>query len=116
MPRRKRVENMQKSDEAVHGVYVIATTFTESGQVDIGSVDSLIDFYLEEGVHWMTVLGVMGEAPKLTDSGQTALLKRYSARAPGPVMDSDDHAELEGLFARLKSKLEAFGHRVPHGI
>jgi len=31
-------------------------------------------------------------------------------------MDSDDHAELEGLFARLKRKLEASGHCVPQGI
>ena len=108
---------MQKFDEAAHGVYVIAATpFTEAGQVDMGSVDSLVDFYLEEGVHGMTVLGVMGEAPKLTDSEQTALLSRYLSRAPGPAMDSDDHAELEGLFARLKGKLAASGHRVPHGI
>ena len=50
----------------------------------MGSVDWLIDLYLEEGVHEMTVLGVMGAAPKLTDSEQTTLLKRYLARArPG---------------------------------
>ena len=55
---------MQKFDEAAHGVYVIAATpFTETGQIDMGSVDALVDFYLKEGIHGITLLGVMGEAP-----------------------------------------------------
>ena len=48
---------MQKFDESAHGVYVIAATpFTETGQVDMNSVASLVDFYLVEKVHGMTVL------------------------------------------------------------
>ena len=39
-----------------------------------------------------------------------------AVRAPGPNMDSDDFAELESLFARLRGKLEASGHTVPKGI
>ena len=36
---------MQKFDETAHGVFVIAATpVTESGQVDMNSVDSLVDF------------------------------------------------------------------------
>jgi 4-hydroxy-tetrahydrodipicolinate synthase len=46
-----------KLDEAAKGVYVIATTpFTETGNVDYESIDSLADFYLASGVHGMTVL------------------------------------------------------------
>ena len=51
----------------------------------MGSVDTLTDFYLAEGVNGMTILGVMGEAPKLTNSEQIALLDRYLKRINGRV-------------------------------
>ena len=101
---------MQKFDEAAHGVYVIAATpFRENGQVDMASVDSLVDFYLEEGVHGMTVLGVMGEAPKLTDSEQTALLKRYLARVGGrvPVVVGVSNPGIDNLVSLSKASMDA---------
>ena len=46
-------------NETARGVYAIATTpFSETGALDYNSVDSLADFYLEQGVHGLTVLGV----------------------------------------------------------
>ena len=54
-------------NEQARGVFVIvATPFDETGNLDLASTDSLIDFYLGCGVHGMTILGVMGEAPKLS--------------------------------------------------
>jgi len=53
--------------EETKGVFVIsATPFTDSGEIDYGSVDSLIEFYLGKGVHGITILGMMGEAQKLS--------------------------------------------------
>ena len=101
---------MQKFDEAAHGVYVIAATpFTETGQVDMNSVASLVDFYLEEKVHGMTVLGVMGEAPKLTDSEQIALLKRYLARVDErvPVVVGVSNPGIENLASLSKASMDA---------
>ena len=49
------------------GVNVIAVTpFDENGQIDAFSVDTMIEFYLDKGVTGLTILGMMGEAPKLT--------------------------------------------------
>jgi 4-hydroxy-tetrahydrodipicolinate synthase len=49
------------------GVFSIsATPFTDRGEIDHGSIDSLIEFYLEKGVHGITILGMMGEAQKLS--------------------------------------------------
>ena len=49
------------------GVYIIAATpFTEDGAVDGASLDRLMDFYVGCGITGVTVLGIMGEAPKLT--------------------------------------------------
>src|SRR6476660_4529719 len=54
-------------DPSANGVYIIAATpFTEDGAVDTASLDRLMDFYLRAGITGVTVLGIMGEAPKLT--------------------------------------------------
>jgi 4-hydroxy-tetrahydrodipicolinate synthase len=51
------------------GVYVIAVTpFTETGAIDTASIDSVTDFYFESGADGLTILGMMGEAPKLTQA------------------------------------------------
>jgi 4-hydroxy-tetrahydrodipicolinate synthase len=97
-------------DETAKGVYVIAATpFTESGAVDFDSVDSLTDFYLDEGVHGMTVLGVMGEAPKLTDSEQTALMQRYIRRVDArvPIIIGVSNPGIDNLVALSKASMDA---------
>lgn len=48
------------------GVYVIAVTpFSDDGRLDVASADRMVEFYRACGVTGMTILGVMGEAPKL---------------------------------------------------
>lgn len=49
------------------GVYVImATPFNDDGALDLESASRLVEFCIGEGVHGITLLGVMGEATKLT--------------------------------------------------
>jgi 4-hydroxy-tetrahydrodipicolinate synthase len=51
------------------GVFVIAVTpFTDTMAVDTASVHSMVDFYYDKGADGLTILGMMGEAPKLTQS------------------------------------------------
>src|ERR1700692_1552198 len=51
---------------AAAGVYAIAPTpFDPDGAVDFASIDCMMDFYIRCGVSGLTILGVMGEAPKL---------------------------------------------------
>jgi 4-hydroxy-tetrahydrodipicolinate synthase len=48
------------------GVYVIAVTpFHDDGRLDEQSADRMVEFYRSCGVAGMTILGIMGEAPKL---------------------------------------------------
>ena len=69
-------------DEQASGVYTIAATpFQPDGSLDLGSVDRLTDFYLGCGVTGLTVLGVMGEAPKLDHDESIALIRRFVQRA-----------------------------------
>jgi 4-hydroxy-tetrahydrodipicolinate synthase len=70
------------------GVYVIAVTpFAEDGAIDTASVDSVTDFYLEAGADGLTILGMMGEAPKLTHAEALAVTRQTLSRAEGkPVV------------------------------
>jgi len=76
-----------KLDETAEGVYILsATPFKDSGELDLESTKKLVDFYLEKGVDGITVLGVMGEAPKLTIEESklflNTVLKQVNQRVP----------------------------------
>jgi 4-hydroxy-tetrahydrodipicolinate synthase len=71
---------------SARGVYLITVTpFTDSGALDASSTDRLVDFCLERGVTGLTVLGIMGEAPKLTMQESEAFVRQVLARVQGRV-------------------------------
>jgi 4-hydroxy-tetrahydrodipicolinate synthase len=88
-----------KLNEQAKGVYIIAATpFTDEGAVDLQSVDTLTDFYLGRGVHGFTLLGMMGEAHKLTADESIAVVNRVIGRAQGrQVIVGVSHAGLENV-------------------
>jgi 4-hydroxy-tetrahydrodipicolinate synthase len=66
------------------GVYAIAPTpFDRQGAVDFGSIDRMMDFYIRCGVSGLTILGVMGEAPKLEARESLEVVRRVLERAGG---------------------------------
>jgi 4-hydroxy-tetrahydrodipicolinate synthase len=68
------------------GVYLITVTpFTDSGALDLESTDRMVDFCLDCGVTGLTVLGIMGEASKLTAEESTLFVKQVLARVAGRV-------------------------------
>jgi 4-hydroxy-tetrahydrodipicolinate synthase len=70
----------------LHGVCTIALTpFTGEGDLDEESIDSLAGFYLNSGVHGVTILGIMGEAHKLSDTERQAVTDRYVSAIGGRV-------------------------------
>jgi len=74
-------------DHTAHGVYAIAVTpFTPEGAVDYASVDSMTDFYLRSGVTGLTILGIMGEAPKLDPAESLAISNQVVRRSQLPVI------------------------------
>lgn len=63
------------------GVYPIAPTpFLPDGGVDWDSADRLFDYYAGIGSDGVTVLGIMGEAPKLEPEESVGLVKRAVAK------------------------------------
>ncbi len=74
-------------DETAEGVFTIAVTpFLPDGAIDWDSVDSMVDFYIEKGATGLTILGMMGEAGKLTAAESIAIVKRVIARSTVPVV------------------------------
>ncbi len=64
------------------GVYPIAPTpFEDNGAIDFDSVDRLTDFYLGCGATGITVLGQLGEAPKLEHAESVQVAARMIGRA-----------------------------------
>jgi len=88
-----------KLTESAKGVYIIAATpFTEEGALDLQSIDTLTDFYLGCGVHGFTLLGMMGEAHKLTADESLSVVNRVVGRAQGrQVIVGISHAGLENV-------------------
>ena len=65
------------------GVFPIAPTpFHANGRIDWESLDRLVDHYVEAGADGCTILGIMGEAPKLERDEAVALVERCVKRAP----------------------------------
>jgi 4-hydroxy-tetrahydrodipicolinate synthase len=106
--------SVHKLDESARGVYIIsATPFTENGEVDLESADRLVDFYIEKGVTGITVLGMMGEAQKMSPVESETFLKRVMKRLDGvlPVIVGVSGAGLDNLahLSRLSMDVGAAG-------
>ena len=70
------------------GVFPIAPTpFRDDGSIDAASIDRLADFYVACGATGVTVLGQLGEAPKLDHGEGVSVAARMIRRAPSlPVV------------------------------
>jgi 4-hydroxy-tetrahydrodipicolinate synthase len=77
---------VNRLDSTATGVYLITVTpFTDGGELDLASTDRMVDFCLDKGVSGLTVLGIMGEAPKLTAEESRIFVERVLARVAGRV-------------------------------
>src|SRR5216117_809104 len=97
-------------DETARGVFPIsATPFSPDGALDLESLDRLVDFYLARRVHGLTLLGIMGEAPKLTPEESRAVVRRALARVAGrvPVVVGVSSANLLALAALANDAMAA---------
>ena len=69
------------------GVYAIAPTpFHPDGALDTASLDRVVDFYEAAGVDGLTILGIMGEAPKLEPAESLDIVGRIVRRTRLPVI------------------------------
>ena len=78
---------MPKLTKDADGVHVIAPTpFDEKGALDLTSTARMVERYLEAGATGLTILGIMGEAPKLTGAEARVFVKEVLARVNSRVV------------------------------
>ncbi|SDC77204.1 dihydrodipicolinate synthase family protein [Belnapia rosea] len=97
-------------DMNARGVFVIAPTpFAPDGALDLASTDRMVEAYLAAGASGLTILGIMGEAPKL-DAAEAVeftacVLRRVGGRVPVVVgVSSPGFASMRAL---ARSAMEA---------
>lgn len=92
------------------GVFTIsATPFAPDGALDLDSTDRLVDFYLERGVHGLTILGIMGEAHKLSHDESVTFSRAVLRRVGGavPVLVGASHPGLDNLVRLARDVMES---------
>ncbi|WP_099824000.1 dihydrodipicolinate synthase family protein [Oceaniglobus indicus] len=97
-------------DRQSEGVFIIsATPFTDDGALDLDSTDRMVDFYLEKGVSGMTILGIMGEAPKLASDEAETFARRVLDRVAGrvPVIVGVSAAGLDNMKRLTDTAMDA---------
>ncbi len=74
------------ADALLEGVWnIVPTPFEDDGELDIPSLATLTDFVIDLGVTGMTILGVLGEAAKLSDAERLAVMDGVIGHAAGRV-------------------------------
>ena len=92
------------------GVFVIsATPFTDAGALDLASTRSLIEFYLGFGIDGLTILGIMGEADKLSPAEGRIFISAVMDVVAGhvPVVVGVSTPGLDNLAASAEAAMEA---------
>lgn len=98
----------EKLNEQASGVYIIsATPFLDDGSIDMESTDRLTDFYLNKGVTGITILGMMGEAQKLSAEESQAFMDRVIARVDSrvPVVVGVSNTDMDALVSLSNSAM-----------
>lgn len=72
---------MKLTPEAAGTFAIAPTPFHDDGKIDDASIDRLTDFYAEVGCEGVTVLGILGEAPKLDAAEAEAVATHFIKRA-----------------------------------
>ena len=74
-------------DETAKGVFTIAATpFLPDGALDLQSLDRLVDAYIEKGATGLTILGMMGEAEKLSAEESIEVIQAVTRHCDIPVI------------------------------
>lgn len=85
--------------------HIMATPFTDDGALDSDGVEHLVESALAAGVRGLTILGIAGEAHRLTDDERrrvvTVVVKEVAGRVPVVVGVSASGTHLAAGFARM---------------
>ena len=74
-------------DESTKGIFTItATPFLPDGALDFHSLEQMVNVYIEKGATGLTILGMMGEAEKLSSQESIEVIKTVTKNCNVPVI------------------------------
>jgi 4-hydroxy-tetrahydrodipicolinate synthase len=94
----------------LRGIFnILATTFDAAQQVDFASLRHLVNFQLALGAHGLTILGVLGEAAKLSLDERRAVMDTVMETVAGrvPVVVGASHADRDARLALCRAAFAA---------
>jgi 4-hydroxy-tetrahydrodipicolinate synthase len=94
----------------ITGIFnILATPFTADKAVDIPSLRKLVQFQLDTGVYGLTILGVLGEAAKLTVDERRQVMETVVETVNGrvPIVVGTSHAQVETVIALSQAAKDA---------
>jgi len=93
---------------SARGVFPIAPTpFHPDGSIDFDSLDRLVDHYVAIGADGCTILGILGEAPKLDAAEALDIVKRCVRRAKIPFIVGVSAPGFAAMRALARAAMEA---------
>ena len=104
------MKNKGYIDEQSKGVFIISTTpFSNDGSIDFNSVESLIEFYIEKRITGMTILGMMGEANKLSTNESEGFVKHVIKRVNNrvPIIVGVSNTGLQNLVCLSQFSMDS---------
>src|SRR5690606_5586593 len=96
--------------QRITGIFnILATPFDAELNVDYDSLRRLVEFQLELGVAGLTILGVLGEAAKLSVEERRQVLETVIDTVNGrvPVIVGTSHDDLDTCIALSKAAVDA---------
>ncbi len=94
-------------DETAKGVFTIAATpFLPDGALDLDSIDPMVAFYESHGATGLTILGMMGEAGKLSAEESVAVIDRVIGRTSLPVVVGVSAPGIAAIEALAKTAMD----------
>ncbi len=94
----------------ISGIFnILATPFSADYAVDYDSLRRLVRFQMDVGAQGLTILGVMGEAAKLSVDERKAVMDTVVSTVAGaiPIVVGTSHSELETCIALSKAAFAA---------
>lgn len=93
-----------------HGIFnILATPFDSRYAVDLASLRQLVEFQLDKGAQGLTILGVLGEAAKLSVEERQQVMQTVMQTVDGkvPVVVGTSHADTATCINLSKAAFDA---------
>lgn len=101
---------LKMMNNQITGIFnILATPFTATQQLDVASLKNLVEFQIDKGAYGLTILGVLGEAAKLTLEERQQITETVIETVNGriPVVVGASHPDTRTCINLSKSALDA---------